>query len=93
VDSITFFTASSNRSNSTSLIALFEGAEIPNVRIAIFPKIIDAISGPDCVLLIAVKGQEAGAFSTKSSPWLAAMPRPGFAVKHTQRIPHKGVKK
>jgi hypothetical protein len=34
-------TASSNRSNSTSLIALFEGAGILNVRIVIFPKIID----------------------------------------------------
>jgi hypothetical protein len=64
-DSFAFLTAPSNRSNSTSLIALFEGAEIPNVRIVIFPKIIDAISGPDCVLLIALNGREIGTFSTE----------------------------
>jgi hypothetical protein len=47
VDSIAFLTASSNRSNSTSLIALLEGAEIPNVRIVISVIIDTHISGQD----------------------------------------------
>jgi hypothetical protein len=39
--SIALLTASSNRSNSTSLIALFEGAGTLDARIVILPKIID----------------------------------------------------
>ena len=61
-----FLTASSNRSKSTSRIALSVSAGILTVRIVIPPKITDApLPGCDCVPLIAAMGPETGVFSTK----------------------------